>query len=83
MMNLFNRKPGQKSIELTVNDMRCNHCEAAVKTALKKVPGVKYVKVSRRRKRAVITLDSTQVVPTTTLVTAVTAAGYRAELAPP
>jgi copper chaperone CopZ len=81
-MNFFNRKPGGKLIELTVNDMRCAHCEAAVKIALKKVPGVKHVKVNRRQKRAVITLDSDEVIPTGVLITAVTTAGYRAELAP-
>lgn len=57
-MRWFNRNRETKTVELTVSDMRCAHCEASAKLALGSVNGVVGVKVNRRQKRVMVTLDS-------------------------
>jgi copper chaperone CopZ len=78
-MRWFKGKREGKQIELVVHDMHCGHCELTVKDALRKVAGVQHVKVSRRRKQAVVTVDPQREVTADDLITAVTATGYRAE----
>ena len=61
---------------LFVDGIRCNHCESSVKLALAKVPGVKRVKV-RKRKQVVIELDANHPPSNLDLATAIKNAGYR------
>lgn len=37
--------------------MACGHCEIAVQDAVRRLPGIKKVKASRRKKEAVIEYD--------------------------
>jgi len=46
---------------LKVEGMVCGHCEIAVKDAVRKLPGIKKIKVSRRKKQAVVEYDDEQV----------------------
>jgi copper chaperone CopZ len=77
-MRWFQKKSEGKRIELVVHDMHCGHCELTVKQALRKVPGVQSVKVSSRRKHAVVTVDPEQRVTPQDLIGAVEETGYRA-----
>ncbi|ENK1243846.1 cation transporter [Clostridium sporogenes] len=74
----FNRKTAGKEIELKVEGMMCNHCEIAVKEAIQKVDGVKKVKVSHLKKKAVITLKEGKDVEVSDLIKAVKTTGYDA-----
>ncbi|MGO5064113.1 MULTISPECIES: heavy-metal-associated domain-containing protein [unclassified Clostridium] len=74
----FNRKTAGKEIELKVEGMMCNHCEIAVKEAIQKVDGVKKVKVSHLKKKAIITLKEGKAVEVSDLIKAVKATGYDA-----
>jgi copper chaperone CopZ len=80
-MSWFNRKQESKIVELTVHDMRCAHCEASVKLALGNVNGVRRVKVNRRQKRAIVTLDPEHPAMAEELIAVLAASGYRAESA--
>ena len=60
----------------SVDGIRCNHCESSIKLALAKVPGVKRVKV-HKRKQVVIELDANHLPSNLDLVTAIENAGYR------
>ena len=46
---------------ITVEGMACGHCEIAVQDAVRKLPGIKKVKASRRKKQAVVEYDASQV----------------------
>ena len=63
-------------ITFTVEGIRCNHCESSIKLALVKVPGVKRVKI-RKRKLIVIELDANHPTSKLDLATAIKIAGYR------
>jgi copper chaperone len=43
---------------LKVDGMSCGHCEIAVQDAVRKLPGIKKVKASKRKKEAVVEYDS-------------------------
>jgi copper chaperone CopZ len=66
----------QSQTTFCVAGIRCNHCESSIKLALQKVPGVKRVKV-RKRKQVVIELDKNHKTSNLDLVTAIENAGYR------
>jgi copper chaperone CopZ len=69
-----------KTIEIAIYEMRCGHCELTVKNALRGMEGVKKVRVSRFRKRALVTLEPDRQVLVQDLIAAVNTTGYRAEL---
>ena len=60
----------------TVDGIRCNHCESSIKLALAKVPGVKRVKI-RKRKQVLIELDAKHPPSNFDLAIAIENAGYR------
>ena len=49
---------GSKKQVLTVEGMMCMHCAAHVEDALKKIPGVKGVKVDLAKKTANVKVDA-------------------------
>lgn len=62
---------------IPVKGMHCGGCVGTVTEALEKVPGVKTVKVSLEKERAVVTYDRSQVEPQA-LAKAIDATGYKA-----
>lgn len=78
-MHFFGGKQESETIELVVQNMRCTSCEASVKIALRKVNGVRRVKVNRRRDQVVVTMDPERALTAEDLVATVTALGYRVE----
>jgi copper chaperone len=62
--------------ELTVSGMTCGHCEKAVTSALKSVPGVQDVRVDLPGGRATVQGDANP----QALIQAVTEEGYGAQL---
>ena len=73
---MIGSKRTQLHITLSVDGIRCNHCESSIKLALAKIPGVKRVKV-RKRKLIVIELDANHPTSKLDLATAIENAGYR------
>jgi copper chaperone CopZ len=65
-----------QTIEYTVPDLSCSHCEAAVSEELTGVPGVQSVSVDLGRKRVVVRGDR---LSDAELRAAIEEAGYRAE----
>jgi len=51
---------GERTVTLSVENMVCALCPAAVKTAIKRVTGVKDVNVDFDKRTAVIIFDDTQ-----------------------
>ena len=78
-MPLFGGKKESETIELAVQDMSCTQCEASVKIALRKVNGVRRVKVNRRSNQVFVTVDPEKALTAEDLAAAVSAVGYRAE----
>jgi copper ion binding protein len=64
--------------ELTVRGMTCNHCVAAVTTALEETPGVRSARVDLQQGKAVVDYDDALVRPRE-LAAVVADAGYQAE----
>lgn len=64
---------------VTVEGMSCAHCEIAVQDAIRKLPGIRKAKASKRKKEAVITYDEAQVT-LSQIVDAILATGYTASL---
>jgi copper chaperone len=65
---------GAPMTTLSIPDMSCGHCKAAVETALAAVPGTGVVTVDLARRQVEITGDA----PLPVLVAALDAAGYPA-----
>ncbi|MDP1676496.1 MAG: heavy metal-associated domain-containing protein [Bacteroidota bacterium] len=65
-----------KTVILNVSGMTCESCVGTVEKALKKVDGVKEVKVDLKNKKATVTLASTTT--SATLIKAVSDAGFSA-----
>ena len=80
-MGWFKRRPAGRQIVLKIPDLRCAHCEVAVKTALRRVSGVQQVRASFVRKQAIVTVDPENMPSLHTLTAALDAQGYRAEVA--
>ncbi|MDR1131504.1 MAG: cation transporter [Oscillospiraceae bacterium] len=64
---------------LRVEGMSCGHCEIAVQDAVRKLPGIKKVKASRRKKETVIDYDASLATPEQ-IANAISATGYSAVL---
>lgn len=62
--------------ELTINGMSCNHCVAAVKSALATLPGVSAVEVTLEPGHATIEHDGQS--PVSEMIAAVEEEGYEA-----
>lgn len=66
---------GEKTVQLSVQNMFCAACPHTVKSSLEAVSGVKQVSVSYRDKTAVVTYDDSKC-DVSALTTATTKAGY-------
>jgi copper chaperone CopZ len=73
--------PAVSTVTLTVEGMTCASCSVAVRTALKRLDGVRDARVSVEEKRAVVDYEPAKVTPQK-MIDAVSALGYRASLAP-
>lgn len=71
------RDPGQTTIVLEVSGMTCGGCEAAIRSAVSKLAGVREVRASHREHRAWVTLDNGTTRPGQ-IVDAIDALGYKA-----
>jgi mercuric ion binding protein len=54
---------GEREVTLTVENMTCATCPVAVRTAIKRVPGVIDVKVDLRTRTAVVLVDDSVATP--------------------
>lgn len=46
-----------ETLTLAVDGMFCGHCEAAIQDAVRKLPGIKKVKASKRKKQVLVEYD--------------------------
>lgn len=58
-----------------VEGMSCGHCEAVVNDAVRKLPGIKKVKASKRKKQVVVKYNADEVT-LEEIKSAITSAGY-------
>lgn len=65
-----------ETITLCVEGMACGQCEITVQDAVRKLPGIKKVKASRRKKEALVEYDPEQVGPEQ-IRQAIQGTGYR------
>ncbi|MDR2655555.1 MAG: cation transporter [Oscillospiraceae bacterium] len=65
-----------EKINLSVEGMVCGHCEIAVQDAVRKLPGIKKVKASRRKKEVFAEFDASQTTADE-IITAVKDTGYQ------
>ena len=70
-----------EAITLHIDGMTCGSCAEQVKQTLEKVPGVRSASVSYPQRRAEIEASVGTAADVTSLVAAVSALGYRAQLA--
>jgi P-type Cu+ transporter len=75
-------EPGNTSIRIPVSGMTCAACSARVQRALETAPGVESANVNLMMKTATVSFDPSATSPDT-LVEAIKATGYGAELASP
>ncbi|MEJ2762814.1 copper-translocating P-type ATPase [Photobacterium sp. MCCC 1A19761] len=68
--------PGEQSIQLMLSGMTCASCVASVEKAIRNVPGVTRASVNLAERTALVAGDA----PVERLITAITDAGYGAEL---
>jgi copper chaperone CopZ/predicted peroxiredoxin len=68
------------SREFVIDGMSCQGCADTITSALTKIPGVQSAKVSLQDKSAIVTASESQV-PTEKILTAITIAGYKGQLA--
>jgi copper chaperone len=64
-----------EKLTLRVEGMSCGHCEITVQDAVRKLPGIKKVKASRRKKELVTDYDPAVVSPEQ-IAAAVKSTGY-------
>ena len=72
----------EKTVELRISNMSCDHCVSTVARALRSVPGVKDVRVSLAEARATVVYDE-QLVKPDALTRATEMAGYPSEVVTP
>lgn len=68
-----------KTAIVKVEGMSCSHCEITVQDAIRKLPGIKKAKASKRKKQAVVNYDEGQV-SLEQITAAVNATGYKAAI---
>lgn len=64
--------------EISVGGMACGHCEIAVQDAVRRLPGIKKVKASKRKKIAAVEFDPA-LVSLADIKNAINATGYEAK----
>lgn len=62
--------------KLRVDGMVCGHCEIAVQDAVRKLPGIKKVKASKRKKETEVDYDAS-LVSLEQIIETINATGYR------
>ncbi|MFP3154149.1 heavy-metal-associated domain-containing protein [Lachnospiraceae bacterium ZAX-1] len=50
-----------EKVTLHIEGMSCGHCEIAIQDAIRKLPGIKKAKASKRKKQAVVDYDASLV----------------------
>lgn len=65
-----------KDVVLRVEGMVCGHCEIAIQDAVRKLPGIKKAKASKRKKQVEVAYDETLTTPET-IKAAINNTGYR------
>ncbi|MFZ5910266.1 MAG: heavy-metal-associated domain-containing protein [Chloroflexota bacterium] len=73
-MNWFH-KPGEVQA-LEVEGIRCSHCEATIKIAVRSLPGVRSVSI-RRNKQVAVEIAPGQTVQRADLIAAIEKHGYK------
>lgn len=68
------------SVSFTVEGMHCATCPVAVRTALKRLDGVRDVQVSISEKRAIVDYDPAKITPQR-MIQVINDLGYRANIA--
>lgn len=63
-------------ITLHVEGMACGHCEVTINSAIRKLPGVKKAKASRRKKEVSVEYDASLVKPDE-MIHVINSTGYR------
>ncbi len=66
-----------KTDTIKVEGMSCGHCEIAMQDAIRKLPGIKKAKASKRKKEAAVEYDET-LVTLEQIIEAINATGYEA-----
>ena len=61
---------------MRVEDMVCGHCESTIQGAVRKLPGIKKVKASKRKKEVVVDYDALAVTQQQ-IIAAIASTGYR------
>jgi copper chaperone CopZ len=64
-----------EKVTLRIEGMSCGHCEIAVQDAIRKHPGIKKAKASKRKKQAMVDYDAA-LVSTEQIIEAVKNTGY-------
>ncbi|GHU78072.1 copper chaperone CopZ [Clostridia bacterium] len=65
-----------EKLTLRIEGMSCGHCEIAIQDAVRKLPGIKKVKASKRKGEVVTEYDS-GAVSSAQIITAINDTGYR------
>lgn len=73
--------PNSTTVTLAVDGMTCASCSVAVRHTLKRLDGVREVRVSVEEKRVIVEYESGKVTPEQ-MIAAVNDLGYTASLAP-
>lgn len=73
---MFASHKKSNTITLVVEGMRCTQCEATIKIALQKVPGVKRVSIQKRR-NVIVEVQADQTDLTPALKKAIEQTGYQ------
>jgi copper chaperone CopZ len=66
-----------ENLILRVEGMSCGHCEIAIQDAIRKLPGIKKTKATRRKKQVAVDYNTALVTPEQ-IADAVNATGYKA-----
>lgn len=68
-------RKNRSQITISVEGIRCNHCESTVRLALVKISGVQRVKI-RQRKQVIIEFDPAELIDRSVLNATIENAGY-------
>ncbi|MDR3149875.1 MAG: cation transporter [Oscillospiraceae bacterium] len=63
-------------IKLRVEGMVCGHCEIAINDAVRKLPGIKKSKASKRKKEVTVEYDASLTTPNE-IINAIGGTGYK------
>jgi copper chaperone len=68
-----------QKLTLQVRGMTCGHCESAINTAVRALPGIRSAKSKKRKGETVVVYDEAQV-DAERIIAAITATGYEAKI---